>query len=687
MKKIARILLFLLIMVMLSVDSFAQVKKNIRKAENSLYKGDYEKSKGFYLQALKIENDNYKVNLGLGIVLNEYMENYEESLPYLENALKHIPGTDTVPDLILALAKAYHFMGRYDEALIYYKQMLKYNDPDDEMFQNEINKGIDDCNFAKENPQITPATQLYVVNVGPAINSSMQEYVPVLTSNSELLFTSKRQDESKEKINGDNGKYFESMYIAKINNGRTSIPIRYTFPDSKVNSNESIVSVLPSGNKIIIYKDRKLYEGDMAQENKKPSTISRIENFDAYQNHAFLCKGEQVLYFTTEADDGFGGDDIYKSIKQADGSWGQVENLSENINTVFDEEAPFLTGDGDTLYFASKGHLGYGGYDIYRSTLQEDGKWSLPVNLGQPINTPGDDLFIVIDAHKSVAYFSSSRKGGYGEMDIYKINFTDKISKECTKSIDSSITVNADKIVEKQYKLSVEIPEGMKDKIISTSIMINDSVITNEFKTVDYEFKDYGSYRLKAKVVAWCDTCINLFVACNEKLVEVTKPVLIPVADTTILATVDLSAVDLTTLDSTKIDLLIHKVSLTAVKSSNINFKLPAVYFDFNGTGLRDDAIEVLRKNIALLQKYPDLYLTLNGYTDSRGKAGFNKLLSEKRANDVKKYLVKNGIDRKRISTFGNGEAGLINDCGDNSNCDETMHQKNRRVEFKVYKK
>jgi outer membrane protein OmpA-like peptidoglycan-associated protein len=656
----------LLALLLCSNNGFGQAKGFIKKAEAAFYKGDYEKSRDLYLEAIKSESDNYQANMGLGILLNEYMEDYEQSLPYLEKAHRLTPATDTIPELILALGKAYHFIGRYTDALEYYQQMLKYNDPDDNMFQEEINKYIEDCKYALKHSQTVPPSKLYVVNAGKTVNTVMEEYVPVLTKNNQLIFTSKRQDVASEKINDDNGKYFESMYISEIKNGRTAEPQRYVFSDSKINSNESVVSVLPGGNKIIIYKDSKLYEGDITKTNQSPSRIAKMDEIGAYQNHAFLCKNETVLYFTSETAGGFGGDDIYKSIKQADGTWGQTENLGENINTMFDEESPFLTDDGNTLYFASRGHLGYGGFDIYKSTL-ENGKWTVPVNLGSPINSPANDLFFVVNTEESYAYFSSSRKGGYGEMDIYKINYTEKVSKECTNPTDNALVINATRQKGNTYNLSATVPQGMEDKILDFNLMVNDSIVSKENKSIDYTFNSYGNYTLKAKVVAWCDTCINLFVACNEQLLSVKSLDTVPA----------IASVDLTT----------HHGKLTDEQAKKIGFDLAPVYFDFNDMKLRTDAINILEKNIELLKKYPNVLVTVNGYTDSRGSSVFNKVLSEKRANDVKKYLIKNGIDKKRIRTVGRGEENLLNDCGNDKKCDEEMHQLNRRVEFELSKK
>lgn len=669
-----------ILLLVLSFQSFSQVKKYTRKAENAIYKGDYQKGKEYYLKALAIDKENYKANLGAGLAMAYYIEDFEGSLPYLENALRLSPKKDTsrlpnsVIEVYYALGKTHHYLGRYDDAMKYYAMMLEFDEPDNIMYQPELNKRIEDCKYALAYPQFSNAAQWYVVNAGKTINTAMPEYVPVLIGNNKMIFTSKRKDDDKEKINKDNGKYFESMYITDINNGYTSNPSRYSIPavNSKSkfrNSNESIISMVPGGKKIFIYKDQKLYEGDLTATTKEPDKISKTINFDKYQNHAFLGEAGQELYFTSDSDQGFGGNDIYRSVKQPDGTWGAPENLGETINTLFEEEAPFMSADGKTLYFASTGHPGYGGFDIYKTTL-EDGKWTIPVNMGQPFNSPANDLFYVGSADGTIGYMSSSRKGGNGDMDIYKINYTDRLPKDCNGNLDDRFTIDLKELTpnSNRYKLSAMVPDEIKDKIILFELRVDDSLISNFDRSIEYDFRKKGEFSVKAKVVAWCDTCINLFIACNERKLEVGTPEVIQ----PVLA-------DVAELKD------IHE-ELNNTLLSQIGFDSTPLYFDKNNAGLRADAIAILEKNMELLKKYPDLKIVLNGYADARGEEEHNRRLSMKRANTVKDYLAKYDLKNK-IKTAGKGESDLTNSCGNDTDCDETQHQQNRRVEMRLVKK
>jgi outer membrane protein OmpA-like peptidoglycan-associated protein/tetratricopeptide (TPR) repeat protein len=667
---------WLILLLALSVQGFAQVKKYIRKAENAIYTGHYYAGRDYYLQALAIDKDNYKANLGAGLAMAYYLEDFDGCLPYLENALRLSPKKDASIELYYALGKTYHYLGRYSEALQYYQQMLEYDEPDNAMYQPELGKRMEDCKYAMAHPQYTDPGKWYVVNAGKTINTPMPEYVPVLIGDNRMIFTSKRKDNEKERINRDNGKYFESMYITDISNGYTSSPSRYSIPaisskPKSTNSNESVISLMPGGQKIFIYKDQKLYEGDLVATTKEPDKISKTINFDRYQNHAVIGEAGDVLYFTSESEQGRGGNDIYRSVKQADGSWGAPENLGEAINTIFDEEAPFISDDGKTLFFASNGLPGYGGFDIYKSTY-ENGKWSTPVNMGQPVNSPANDLFYVGSSDGTVGYMSSSRKGGQGDMDIYKINYTDKLPRNCNNNLAPGFAIDLKESSPNSnlYTLSARVPDEIKDKIISFDLRIGDSLIKGFDKAIEYDFKKKGTYHIEAKVVAWCDTCINLYIACTERQLEITHgEEMAPLAGT---------------MDAGRLDSLHGELSMAVL--DQMGFDGRPLYFDKNSAGMKAESEAALEKNIELLKKYPGLVVVVNGYADSKGSEEHNKMLSKQRADVVKRYLLAKGV-KNRVETYGKGETELVNNCGNDADCDEAMHQQNRRVELRIRKK
>jgi len=508
----------------------------------------------------------------------------------------------------------------------------------------------------------------------------MPEYVPVLTLQNELIFTSRRKDHKREQVSYLDGKYFESMYISKIDNAGFKEARRYTLPDqflkSKFRKNhESVVSMSPDGKKLFTFSDNKIFEINMDERSsQKPKKLLKTINFDYYQNHAFLTKDGNTLYFTSEAKGGIGGIDIYKSTKIKEGEWSKPENIGEPVNTPFDEDAPFITDDGKTMYFSSNGHEGFGNYDIYKSTFA-NGKWSTPENLGQPINSPGHDIFMIQDNKASVGYFSSSRNGGYGDMDIYKINYLDNLNKDCPANTIPQISLNLSDALKNTFKNKVEVKLPSNYKVYSYEWKVNEKTIENPGAVLDYDYKSTGTYTVASKVLAWCDTCLSPLVACSviENKFENIK------IDSAITVAVKKDS-------PVSADLSNLKGELSGEQLNAIGFNTKPLLFGFDKSVLRNDAEEILKTNTEVLNKYPHLTVQIIGYTDSRGSQKHNQLLSNQRAKNVKNYLAKNGIKTSQITfSSGKGAKDLVNNCDKGSACDKEAHQQNRRVIFKVF--
>ncbi len=675
-----KLILLLTLLVFSTSVSFSQVKRYLRKAAHATDKGQMNKARAYYLKALAIDKDNYNANIGYGITLSEFLDQPEEALPYLENAYRHTP-KDTLPDLLYALAKCYQYHSNFTESMKFL-DMLKGSvalDDDDKLYQLDLKKRKEDCVYAMANASNAKPKDWYVVNLGSTINSKSPEYVPVITPNNELLFTSKRQDDKKEKISDLDGKYYESMYLSQSEGGKFAAPRRYTVPDLFLSSkfrkhHESVVSMSPDGKKLYVYRDNKIFEIDMENLKKEnPKKLSKKINFAYYQNHAYISKDGQTLFFTSEADGGIGGVDIYKSKKVSDGVWSKPENLGPHINTVYDEDAPFLSDDGHTLYFASRGHPGYGNYDIYRSQMSPDGKWGTPENLGAPINSPAHDIFMVQNKDGNIGYFSSARKGGKGDMDIYKINYLSAdLNKECTSAGDNAVALSSNVINEKEneYNFKGTIPDYYK--VLQTGWTVNNETVAGKDNILEYKFAKTGDYNVQIKVIAYCDTCIEPIIACNTKNISIKAPEL-PAADNNeaILAA-----------------LKDYHGKLSNEQLKALGFDLSPLRFDFNKPDVRETEASILSKNLEILKKYPELRIEIYGYADTQGKPGRNMVLSGQRAGNVKKYLTKNGLSAKQIiKTAGKGSTNLLNNCTKGEDCGKEENEMNRRAEIAVFKK
>jgi outer membrane protein OmpA-like peptidoglycan-associated protein/tetratricopeptide (TPR) repeat protein len=673
-----KLILFLILVLFSQSNSFSQVKRYLRKAANATDKGKIDKAREYYLKALSIDKDNYDANIGYGITLSEFLDQPEEALPYLENAYRHCP-KDTLPDLLYALAKCYQYNSNFTQCITFL-DMLKGSvalDEDDDRYQLDLKKRKEDCLYAMANAGNANPKGWYVVNLGSTVNSKSPEYVPVLTPNNDLLFTSKRQDDKKEKISDLDGKYFESMYLSQMEGTKFAAPRRYTVPDLFLSSkfrkhHESVISMSPDGKKLYVYRDNKIFEIDMDNVKKEnPKKMSKKINFAYYQNHAYISKDGKTLYFTSEAKGGVGGVDIYKSQKVSDGVWGKPENLGPNINTVYDEDAPFLSDDGNTLYFASRGHPGYGNFDIYKSTLV-NGVWGKPENLGAPINSPAHDIFMVQNRDGNIGFFSSGRKGGKGDMDIYKINYLNPdLNKECTTSGEKAVALNSTLINEKENEYSFKATVPDQYKVLLSGWKVDNETVVGKDNLLDHKFTKTGDHIIQYKVIAYCDTCIDVIVACNSANVNIktAEPV------------VDNNAAILTALEN-------YHGKLNNDQLKALGFDLSPLRFDFNKSDIREAEMDVLVKNTEIIKKHPELRIEINGYADTQGKPGRNIVLSGQRANNVKKFLAKSGLSGKQIlKTSGKGATNLLNNCTKGEDCGKEENEMNRRAEIIVFRK
>lgn len=674
---------FLILFICLLFANVAGAKsrpenKYLKKAVQNVEKGDLKNAKTYYLRALAKNPDSYDANLGIGLMLCELLDNHTEALPYLEKALS-LSFSDTLKDLSFALAQCYQYKGDFEKAIYFYSQLDGCIDYDNEIdLTAELEKRKNDCRYALEHKFYPKSEHVFVVNAGPSINSDMPEYVPVLTSRGELIFTSKRQDSPREELNYLDGKYYESMYIAQIEEGGFKKPRRYTIPDLFLHSHflkyhESIVSMSPDGTSLFTFRDNKIYEIKMNERSRrKPRKLLKTINFNRYQNHAYVSRDGKTLFFTSDAAGGYGGNDIYKSVKNEKGEWGPPHNLGPVINTAYDEEAPYLSDDGSTLYFSSRGHAGYGNFDIYKS-YAIDTSWSKPANLGEPFNSPGHDIFLVHDSAATTGYFSSSRNGGFGDMDIYKVIYLDKLNRQCPGVNAPQITLQLSDSSSGDYRNRLDVSMPGSYTLYACEWKLNGQDLDNKSATLDYDYKQAGQYTIETKAIALCDTCLNPVIVCLSTTNTFKAPEPIVVNNNTASA----ADPNVSTVGAAS------RGGISAAELLAMGFNPAALQFDFNKAELRADALQILGPNIEFLKNHPELRVEIVGHSDSRGPKWANQVMSEWRANSVKRALLKSGVSAAQLVVVkGMGSLALLNNCAGNAPCSEAEHQQNRRVEL-----
>jgi len=390
-----------------------------------------------YLYSQDTSNANIAYNIGQ--LYLKTSTHKAEALPYLEQAArkitnKYIPDDpyekNAPPPTYYYLARAQHLNYQFDKAIDNFNKFKKLLNKKDAR-QDDIDYWIECCNNGKIFVQAP--VDCKIINIGDSINGAYPDYCPVLTADEqELLFTSKRPygDSAKDIY----GNYFEDIWIsfAKPHGGWT----RAKNIGSPINTsgNDATVSISPDGQSLLVYKDNSEGDGNIfasynrGQNWTYPQLIDSantgIINSPAREPSASLSPDGQTLYFVSDRTGGFGGTDIYKVSLVDNGKWGDPVNLGPTINTKYDEDAPYIHPDDTTMFFSSKGHNTMGGFDVFITRLNNKGQFTEIKNMGYPINTPDDDIYFTLSSEGKRAYYSSVRPGGYGEKDIYEVIFT-----------------------------------------------------------------------------------------------------------------------------------------------------------------------------------------------------------------------------------------------------------------------
>lgn len=416
-----------------NADAMAGKKKPLRKARHYYTLGNYDAAEIQYKEYLRLDANSFQVNAELGTMLLTKSYKQPESVQYLEAAYNNMP-RDTVhhAEVMYHLAQAYHFVGRYEEAISYYRNFQRFlrKTTKGYFLNQEVIKAIGDCSAGLEHKNDKSYRRVIVENLGENINSKYPEYVPIVIGmDSMLLFTARRKESTGGKVDLKDEKYFEDMYISERKGAMFAMAkpfskrLDYVGKIENTADHEALVNVTYDGAHLITYKEHSLWISELKGDQwGKPKRMHENINMGQYQKHATITEDGKRIFFSSMTKDGMGELDIYYCDGDGNGNWGPAKNMGPAINTRYAEDSPQISKDGKTLYFSSKGHRGMGGYDIYRTELV-NGRWTEPMNMGTPINSSADDIFFSLTDNGDIGYFASSREGGFGDMDIYKAKF------------------------------------------------------------------------------------------------------------------------------------------------------------------------------------------------------------------------------------------------------------------------
>lgn len=361
------------------------------------------------------------------------LKEYKDALERFEKSKKVNEGVDV--EIQLYLGKTNQALGNLDKALEHYDKYSKLELKATQL--EEVNTLISQVKTAKE--LISRPINVVISNPGAAINSKYNDYHPSLTADqSVMVFTSRRGEGKNAGVDATDQGFYEDVYITYWSDSIHDWTDAELVPGA-INGPEhdADLSISPDGKQIFVYKNdlgggskSNLGGGDIYVSKKsaseKWSAPKPVEGINStyWDSYASLSADGKHFYFCSERKGGQGNGDIWVSDKIGKSEWGKPVNLGPVVNSEDDEISVFAHPDGKTLYFSSKGHLNMGGFDIFKTVKNEKGEWSIPENMGYPINSLGDDVDFVLNTETGRAYFSSIRPEGEGQFDIYEIDMS-----------------------------------------------------------------------------------------------------------------------------------------------------------------------------------------------------------------------------------------------------------------------
>ncbi|MBU0487378.1 MAG: OmpA family protein [Bacteroidetes bacterium] len=439
MRKLFFCLVPMLVGLCLASGISAQTKVDEEKyylAENYMESLEFEMALGTYQELLAVNPDNGNLNFKVGFCLSKIFEKKFDAINYYEKAVPYIsknPDSESAQET-KAPIETYFFLGelyqldcQFDKALENFKKFRSFITIDNAEVMKMLNKKDQECNTGLVLLKTKGKGEVFAIE---ALNTDYADHSPIFIGDeSQIVFSSSRQGSTGGKIyEGYN--FYDDIWISDNVNGEWQKP-RNMGHEMNTIRHDAAVGISVDGLQLLVYvyDDRELGDiyiskfvnGDWSGPDPvKGGVNTRMNETDA----AFSADGKYIL-FSSLRKDGFGGLDMYQADLMPDGSYWNVRNLGDVLNTPFDERSPYLHPDGKTLYFASNGPGSMGGFDIFQSNLV-DGKWSAPVNLGFPINSPDDDVFFMPTFDGVRAYYSSKKKGGKGDFDIYMVKFGER---------------------------------------------------------------------------------------------------------------------------------------------------------------------------------------------------------------------------------------------------------------------
>ncbi len=599
------------------------------EAEEYLEAEDYLEALPLYQLLEKKGLGNANISYKIGQCLLNIPGKKAKSLPYLKEASMNISSQSREKSFeeqraplkcLLLMGVAYRLQNDFENAINTFSALKDSIGSSNQELLQIVNMHIERCNNAKK---ILPyPAEYHPFKLDETINNEYSNVRPAVTQDEKVIYYMEVLP------------FYDALMYSEKQGKDWQVPENLT-PKIGSDGDHLLVSISSDGNHLLLYGYESMFAGEIYEaikHNDKWSKVSKLEgdvNSQYHETHASFSPGNNILYFTSNRPGGYGGMDIYSARKSEDGQWLEIKNLGRSVNSPFNEECPFLSGDGNRLYFSSQGHINMGGYDYFVSERDnENNAWKEPVNLGAPYSTTDDDVFYYPVGDGSIGYVSNMRDG---QGDIFRLELV-KPSEPRVYKIFGHI-----QYPEETDTSAVDVLVSHKNK--------NDTV--SLFKTDDKgyyeEYLPQGVFQLRYHVGE------------SEGFSEISI-----------------------TSDS-PVEAMLVESSLTKrefIQKDTI--KLQRILFGFDSYKVGTTYYQYIDEVVAILKKYENARVIITGHTDNIGSESYNEILSLKRATFVKNMMVKKGADVKRIIVLGKGEIYPIakNDHAEGRNY-------NRRAELK----
>ena len=469
------------------------------------------------------------------------------------------------------------------------------------------------------------------VNLGDSINSGASEYFPSLTIEGNALVFTRR-------VNNRNEDFYISRKLNGVWNQAQSLP-----GNLNTEENEGAQNISQDGTMLVFTGCNMddgagscdLYCSFLTKRGWGPRiNLGSTINTEYWESQPSLSPDKKTLFFTARDPSGFGGSDLFFSTMEPNGKWGTPRNMGAGINTSGDESCPFIHADNETLYFTSNGHPGYGGTDLYFIRKQPDGSWSSPQNLGYPVNTIDDEGSLIIASNGHTAYYASDRSDSRGGLDLYAFELPIQNRPHTTYWVQGHVF---------DRKTKAGLPSTVELTDLNTGTTI-----------CKLQTDEEGNYLIPLPVNRSYAFNVN-----RTGYLFYSETIAIRETDTSRTISIPLTPIEI-----------------------NASIVLNNIFFESNKSELKPESVSELNKIVQLLTDNPTVEVEISGHTDNIGQPNDNLTLSNNRAAAVVKYLLSKGITGKRLHAKGWGAAKPISD-----NRTEEGRAQNRRTELKVLSK